>query len=414
MDDRDLKQHTRTETVSLADTLPGASVSIEQIANLVRKGSSDAQLANVLTKLRAEIPTELYDGIHKGLTGDGWDDAVAAFGDDLGNDHLFYLGPMMAREDKPASTGLIAGKRNQAATNFVDIIAGLSDELGARLFGFPCHFHGRVVEFYDLTSVAGSLDVAPEAPIALFTPFYLAGWNDFARQVERRRTVLFTNVVVHRFRRVAALALKVGFEVDHAPAQILSADDEELCAAASVWLSLHELMHGSGPAPFFESWTGKSAVSEYDCIEEARVDMSAFLAAGLIEDILPAARLARELIVAERLFRSARRGLARLADHGPLTLDDEHGLCWLSLASQSDGLVDSHVNISRIDAAVRVALDEIYSSEQRVAYAENPHDQLRSEALTLRRMLLPEPPLWDPEAFSSCPNDIPLAARLGA
>ncbi|MFJ4864003.1 MULTISPECIES: hypothetical protein [unclassified Streptomyces] len=393
--------------LNIAELTPGltesrtAPLSVLRLRKLVVDGAPTELLttavAEVAEELGTDLPAELRQGMLDGLAGHGWDDAVAAFGDLKDSGAAFYLGPMRAREKSEAGLGLLHAEKDEAAAQVVDAVESVVEDLGQALFGFPCSFHGRRVEFYDLKVAGGPLTDFPEVPIALFAPFYLDGWKDSARQLARRRTILLTNVVMERFRQITEQVLRAGVLIDGSAPLLLAAGEADLRRAVAVWLTLHELMHGSGPMPFFASWSGKDQVEEYGAIEEARVDMSGFLAADLLADVLPGARLARELIVVERLFRSARSALLGDVPTAEQKLDDQHGLCWLGLGLRSGALsagrTGIEVDLGVLAAEVRSALGRVYEVEQQAAESEDPERFLRQAAGPLRRLLLPAEPL---------------------
>ena len=304
------------------------------------------------------------------LSSGDWDDCVARFGAAAGEPVAVFAGPMRANEGGPAEPGMFVARREEHGSQVFTGIAERLADLGERLFGFACDLHGRFVEFRDLVLAAGPLVGAPDAPIALFTPFYLGGWQDRHRQFDLRRTIMFSNVVVERFRAIAASTADRGVTVGGAPSRLVSASETELRHAVAAWLTLHETMHGSGPAPFFAGWTGKESSASYGVVEEVRVDMTAFLAAGELDEVCDGG-LVRELIALERVLRSGRRGLVRARPE----FDDEHGLVWLNVLtaggalSTSDGGID--IDLDAAVGCVTTALADIYQQEQRAAEAED-------------------------------------------
>lgn len=346
-----------------------------------------------------------------------WDDAVAHFGAARGGPDLVYLGPMRANEHGATAPGLLVGTRDPAGAAVFEQIAAAAEELGERLFGTVCEFHGRVVEFYDIDLVAGPLRTARPAPIALFAPFYLGGWTDTDRQLAHRRTIMFGNVVASRFAAATRPAAALGTVlVDGRPPAVLDAGEAALRQAIAGWLCLHELMHGSGPAPFFAPWTGKAQLGDaYGVIEEVRVDMTAFLAAGMLD--AGYGRLVQEMILLERLLRSARRGLRRRpGSDGAVALDDAHGLSWLNvLADEAMTLVDGAISIdmAAVEERVRGVLATVYEVEQEAAAAPDAREVLAAHGPRLRRELAPPAVSQHPVAqviarLTTCPDAVSL------
>ncbi|MFF7898247.1 hypothetical protein ACFZCV_05405 [Streptomyces sp. NPDC007920] len=376
---------------------PAAPRSVLRMREILLMGAPkdmlDTGLAEMCDELGPGMSQALREGLTAGLNDRGWDDAVAAFGDLQGSETACYLGPMRAREKSKAGFGLLYAERDDAAAQVVSTLESTVDDLGEALFGFSCSFHGRKVEFYDLRVAAGPLTEFRDVPIALFSPFYLEGWEDTERQLARRRTILLTNVVTERFRRITAKVLEAGIRVDGKRPALLDADETELRRAVPIWLSLHELMHGSGPMPFFASWSGKDRVADYSAIEEARVDMSGFLAADLLAGVLPGADLARELIAAERLFRSARSGLLGQSPGTRPKLDDAHGLYWLSTGLRSGAVAVGRdgidVDLGALGDAARSTLGRVYEVEQQAADSQDPEQHLRQVAGSLHSFMLP-------------------------
>ncbi|MGH7723479.1 MAG: hypothetical protein ACRENL_11745 [Candidatus Dormibacteria bacterium] len=240
--------------------------------------------------------------------------------------------------------------------------------------------------------VAGPLRSARPAPIALFSPFYLAGWTDRERQFKTRRTIMFSNVVATRFMRATRpAAASSGILIDGQPPAILDATDVELKQAIGQWLSLHELMHGSGPAPFFAKWTGKSRLGkEYGVIEEMRVEMTSFVAAGLLD--IHQGRIVQEMILMERLFRCARRGLGRRRRGEAVELDDAHGLAWLGALSDVAIRADSgkiRVDMAGVERTIGQVLATVYAIEQEAATADDAASVLSEHGRRLQSELLP-------------------------
>ncbi|MEU0244922.1 hypothetical protein ABZ192_11435 [Streptomyces sp. NPDC006235] len=344
--------------------------------------------------LHVGVSEDLLNGIATGLRHGSWDDAVEAFARSQGQQVNFYLGPMRAAEAGPSKTGLFLLERRPNSAETVSMLEQATERIGKAMFGAPCSFMGRHVEFYDLTAAVGPLADASASAIALFTPFYFDGWTDSARQQENRRSLLLHNVVRSRFERLTR-PLVDGLHVDFRPSALCDASDEELEDAFTLWLTLHEMMHASGPMPLFAEPGHKLDLGmDYGPIEEMRVDMSAFIALGILEGELgERATLAQELIVAERLLRSIRVGnaLAPEANGIGKSLDGEHGCFWGATLHAADALrvVDGEIYLAwkEAHAAIREVLTEIYSGEAAARVANDAPVLLKNKAAQIRQRL---------------------------
>lgn len=327
---------------------------------------------------------------------DRWDDVVEHFGSQMGQDRTAYVGPMRAREDGPEEFGVFVATTDSVATTISGLVRESLDAVGEQVFGYACRLHGRVVEFVDVDLVGGPLVKAPIAPIAMFTPFFLGGWCDRTRQLRRRRTILFANVVLGRFDQIARQVAKRGITIDGREPRLLTADETTRRSAVAGWLSLHEVMHGSGPAPLFADWTGKMSSPTYGVVEEARVDMTAYLAVDAIGSADLAASV-RELILLERVLRSGRRGLLRASTYRGggrqhLDLDDVHGLTWVGALTEAEALTERDgaidLNSEATMAAVTTVLGWIYDVEQAAAESDAPADLLTEAGGEFQRQFL--------------------------
>lgn len=350
-----------------------------ELARLVRAvedPSSDAsELRVALSGARAlladrGVDETLVDAVDAGFASGSWDDAVAALARSRESDVLFYLGPMRPNERSPFSIGLVLGRRDPIASRAFAVVRDSVEDLGAAMFGFPCSFRGREVEFFHLEAAGGGAVCGQEAAIALFTPFYLGGWSDQELQTRAgKRTLLWSDIVVERHRAIAAPISRQRLLIDGAPARILAADDTTLYACAGLWLSLHELFHGSGPLPLFEPASYKSALASYGAVEESRVDMTAFLSMARGEPYGPLSRMVAELIVIERLLRSARCGAAEVAAARSIGLDGQHGLIWAGVLYRAGALSPATASEpARLDfdsavAAITEMLRTVYEAE---------------------------------------------------
>jgi hypothetical protein len=333
--------------------------------NLDVLGSIDAEFLKLFT-------TALRDNT--------WDDCVAHFGECIDEPQALYAGPMRPSEKAEPGWGMFYATTNTSGMVVAQQISQQLDAIGDKLFGYPCDLRGRVVEFRDLQIASGPLVRADDAPIAIFTPFYLDGWKDSARQLDRRRTIMFVNVVIERFRAIAATIADRGVTIDGRSPRVASADDASLRRAVASWLTLHEAIHGSGPAPFFEPWSGKNAIDSYAVTEETRVDMTAFLAQPSLQ-AEDSHALARELILLERLLRSGRRCVVRRASGQRGNVDDNHGLVWLRALTANDALTVTpgglDINWSAAVEAVSSLAAIIYEAEQSAAHSDDCSGALR-------------------------------------
>jgi Family of unknown function (DUF6421) len=335
---------------------------------------------------------QMADLVREAAATGRWEDVVAHFGSALGAPGLVYAGPMRVSEAGPTRPGLIIGRRDPIGTAISGTVAAQADLIGNRIFGYPADLRNRIVEFYDLHYAAGPVAEASVAPIALFTPYYLGGWQDTERQQLLRRSIMFSNVVAGRFRLVAAQAARNNVLIDGREPAVLRASDDSLRRAVACWLSLHEMMHGSGPAPFFAAWTGKSALGDtYGMMEEFRVDATSFMAAGLM-DPAPHAILVQEIILLERLFRSGRRGLRMRAAGNQLKADEAHGLLWVGALTDRAMNVTRHglcIDMAAVADLVTRSLARIYAVEQAAAESSESQKTLAAAAARLRSSLEP-------------------------
>ncbi|MCX5232598.1 hypothetical protein ABZY16_07585 [Streptomyces sp. NPDC006553] len=384
------------------------------ISDALRPG---ALLRNALSA--AGVAPAFLDALVTGLRTGRWDDAVAAFGAAADEDVLFFVGPMRPAEGAPARLGMVYAVRDETAAAPVPHIERSAADLGRLMFGFPCSFRGRHVEYYRLQAVAGGPVTGRNCPIALFTPFQLDGWADTELQSARRRTVLWSNVVVDRHRAVAQRAATDFLTVDGSVPAVLSASPSELAEAVGLWLTHHELFHGSGPLPLFEPGSRKEeAGPAYYSVEEFRVDASTLLALAFAAPHSRPHRLAAELILTERLLRSARAGLARLATGRRPTADGAHGLLWLGVVHASGALrpraggVGADLDWKSTTEAVTAALEEIYRAESELV--DDPTGRaagLRRSAVRLHETVRPHGRAGG-DLLGRISDDVPYAAVL--
>lgn len=366
-----------------------------ELVNLVEGGARGETLVSGLLPLRDElhrldVPDPLVESIVTGLRTGQWNEAVLQLGLARGARTLFYLGPLRTRENEETSLGLLLGALAPEGPALVNEVEDLATPLGHALFGFPCHFWGRQVELYDLALAAGGFARRGAGAIALFVPFYLGGWVDDPRLLEARRTIFMVNLVSERFRQ---LALPLGSEIslDGQPL-VDEAESAGLRSAFGTWLALHELLHGSGPLPFFKAPSPKLALGlEFGALEEFRVDASFWLCLAIAEDVLGArADLARRVLLADRLLRSARLGVARYGPRAGIrrSVDGEHGALWWSLLRSAGRLRCSDpVALHEVLPTLQAHLAEHYRREEAARKALEPTLVLRQWAEDLRRRL---------------------------
>ncbi|WP_438026974.1 hypothetical protein [Sorangium sp. So ce233] len=334
---------------------------------------------------RLGVPAELARGVRAGLARGAWDDAVDAFGRCRDRDVGFYLGPMRAIEGAPLSTGLLLLERHPAASEVAALVERAAVEIGDRVFGFPCDFHGRHVEYYDVVLAAGPFAAARARYIALFTPFYLGGFSDLPRQQLLRRSVLFHNFARARFAHMTRPAAERHLRLGGALPRFLGAAEPEIDRAIALWLSLHELIHGSGPLPLFQTAVDKLGLGmTYAGIEEARVDMTVWLLLERCSDLWgELGGITQDIILAERVLRSARRGLRGHPDGGAVRSDSdsEAGAIWLSLLLRRAGATPTEAGLldvdpSRVRSAIRAFLDDVYEREGDAASAPSRGEEI--------------------------------------
>lgn len=369
------------------------------LCDAVRDGAVHSEILGHLTLIRSHLASagireDLLDGIATGLCGGTWDNAVEAFTRSRGARVNFYLGPMRAEESGPSGMGLFLLEQRTHAAQNVAMLEQATGWIGKAMFGAPCSFMGRVVEFYDITAAVGPFAEAGAKAIALFTPFYFDGWTDAARHRENRRSLILHNLIRARF-DVLTVPFLDRLRIDSRHSMLCGASDDQIDDAFILWLTLHEMMHSSGPMPLFAEPGYKLDLGmDYGPIEEMRTDMSAFIALGLMEGELgERTRLAQELILAERLLRSVRVGnaLDPLANGIGKSLDGEHGCLWAATLHASGAL---RLGAGQIDidwdgaqAAVRKILGAVYAGESAARASRDTPRELRNQAADLRNRL---------------------------
>jgi hypothetical protein len=257
-------------------------------------------------------------------------------------------------------------------------VEGIAGALGRRVFGFPCNFLGRGVEFYDRVHAEGPFARAGVRYGAVFAPAYLGERFAPRRHALLRRSILLHDVFLARFVASTLPVASARLTIDGEPASFVDAGAEEVDEALALWLCLHEMVHASGPLPLFGARVRKLPLGRaYAAAEEMRADMTAWLMLHTQAQLMPrSATIARDIIMAERLLRSARCGLVGREDRD-LTeeVDVEHGALWLGALGEGGGLTQDSslglcVDSRRAATVLRELLDELYGVEAMAATDE--------------------------------------------
>lgn len=362
----------RTESVELQSPAAWARLLEE-----VRTGSAGDAL-RALPPLRSELdqlgqPGFLIDAITTGLTTSNWSDAAEAFGRMVDAPWNFYLGPMRSSEGAARRTGVVLMSTDPAAAEMSALIEACSEELVSRTFGDDLPVGTRHVECYALKLAAGPFESG--RAISLFTPFYLIDRPDEGWHEGRRRTIIFVNLLAHRFAALTTPVAARHMVIDDRAPRFATVSPAEIGSALAMWAALHELMHGAGPLPLFGAPVSKIALGlSYAGFEEMRVDMTVWRLLWECADLFgPLAALTREVLLCERLARSARLGLRWCAPEWRIRSgsDAEQGLLWLSLLLDAGAVeVDDavmHVDSSAVKACVESELRGIYHVEMAAA-----------------------------------------------
>ncbi|PFR05564.1 hypothetical protein COE50_25365 [Bacillus anthracis] len=376
---------------------------LEELVNFdiyLQKSASHEFLFDNMYKLEEEllehgVSKRLLEAIKEGLKYNHWDNAVLEFGLAREQSINFYLGPMCAMEGKEFKDGIILTKQTSNSSKIVSKVESLCHELGNRLFGFPCDFHDRHIEFYDLLFSSGPFSDSNGKYIALFTPFYLGYWKDSNKQFQHKRSILFHNLVKMRFSTLTLPVAKANMRINNITPTFIDASKQDIDDALTLWLTLHELIHGSGPIPLFNSSVQKLPLGlKYAGIEEMRTDMTVWLLLDICQDLFGnIAKLAQEIIVAERIFRSARAGLWANPTQGWIqkSSDGEQGALWLALLLQHNA-IESNTDFINIDyektkETLQYILSEVYDIESNALKSENGQQELLDYADKLRERM---------------------------
>lgn len=362
--------------------------------------SSDAEVLDAFGSIIGDleswgIPGELVQAIEKGLRQGAWNEAAEHFCRLRGLPVNFYLGPIRATDGGRLERGVLVLTGTPCGDRIVRLVDGLADVLGRKTFGVPCNFTDRHLEFYDVAMAGGPFDDGSGRFVALFVPDFLGGTVDPAYHALIRRSILLHNVFRARFSGVTAPVSGLHLRLNGAPAAFANASDADLDEALALWLSLHEMIHTSGPLPLFRARVKKLPLGlRYAGIEEMRVDMTAWMMLQNFQNVLPPiAPIARDMIMADRLLRSTRNGIAAEGAHGLIERDSdaENGALWIASLIQAGAINrvdDSTIDIDMTQAAdaIRRMLEHVYEYESDVA--EHPaagSDALVNHAESLRR-----------------------------
>lgn len=338
------------------------------------------EVAAALAPLRADlarlgVPDDAVERIHTALESGVWEPAVEGFCRQRGLPFNFYVGPMRAMEDEPLALGMLLLRRSDAANAIVKRVEAMAATLGRRTFGFPCSVASRNIELYDVVLGAGPFMAAEGRYAALFAPAYLGVSWPPAQHGLHRRSVLLGNLFRARFDALTRPTASKCLAIDGAPPAFVGASDEDIDEAIALWLTMHEMLHASGPLPLFGAAVRKIPLGlAYAGVEEMRADMTTWLMLHVASSGLPeCSTIARDIILAERLVRSPRCAL--LPTSPPFELrrdvDGEHGALWLAallgcgaLTVRGDML---DLDLGGAERGIRELLGEVYEWEATAA-----------------------------------------------
>ncbi|MDF2940538.1 MAG: hypothetical protein K0R66_1180 [Gammaproteobacteria bacterium] len=364
----------RTEFV--AANLPNKAKYCNQ---LVKQFNTNKLQEQDISKALANIAENFIDhGIDKfqiesimeGLSGNGWEKAVNVFSKSKGLNFNLFLGPMRAMEGKPLQLGFLFLEKHPLYPDIVKKVEDHVEEIGECIFGQPCSFHNRHVEYYNIISGAGPFINANGEYIALFTPFYIGNIKLTAEWLPLRRSIIFHNLIQARFEILSMSCAEKGLRINGKLPLFLTCTREQIEQAIILWLTLHELFHGSGPLPLFDSSVPKLKLGrKYSGIEEMRVDMTVWLALSKCRELFgELAAIAQHIILAERLIRSPSSNFdpaKRIVDS--YSSDSENGMLWLSALAKNTCISFSNEKIDidtvKTEAVLINLLNDIYQME---------------------------------------------------
>jgi hypothetical protein len=321
-----------------------------------------------------------------------WNTALDTLNDSVDKTYNFYIGPIKSIDNDKDEFGFILLKRKILAKKIYNKVKNLSKYIG-EIFNFPCGFNNRYVEFYDVVFASNQFRTSAANRIALFSPFYF-GKVDLDQVKDKRRSIIFHNIIKARFKNITKPLLE-NVLLDGKTAAILKASDKQIDKAIILWICLHELMHSSGPIPFFGSEIKKMRLGvDYAHLEEARVDMSSYVAlSSLDKEFGDLATITKELILFERLFRSARQ--KNFANYnGANNFDLYHGLLWshiLENAGAFDNSNESQINVdsNKVLTSVKNFLIMIYKTENAATISKecDAYASLKNHSLRIKKLL---------------------------
>jgi hypothetical protein len=286
----------------------------------------------------------------------------------INSEYFFYIGPINYFEKGNEKLDLLLLNRETSAELLVNKIEGYTKELEEQL-GIPCTFAERHVEFYNLLLGPNSGN-----EIAIFSPFFFKNYD--IKKVEGKRSIIFINILMERFRNLTLPLVKDHIRFNSEYSILLDAHEDEIRKAFIIWITLHEMFHSSGPIPLFDRNVSKLNLGlDYAGIEELRVDTTAWVSIDLLPFITPRdKRIVRELILCERLLRSARRGYWKNNESGILknSSDNQQGAFWFSILHEEKGLeLDQgqnqiRINHHKVDGILKSFLNNYYNGEAKI------------------------------------------------
>lgn len=283
------------------------------LEQLIEKGSEPSKLVAELSRVKDilisefSINADYLSEISNALISQDWDKVTQKFCSNDNSKYNLYLGPMRAMEKSPLEMGFLLLENTPYGKSIFELVQSHAASLGEGIFGFPCDFMGRKVEFHNIVAGAGPFIDNAGRRIALFTPFYLPYDKKNPSQYTKR-TIIFHNFLANRFRYLSLPLANSHLLIDDNKPAFLNASDNEINQAVTLWICLHELFHSSGPLPLFNSTPSKLALGlRYADIEEARVDLTALVALNRFKHYWgQIAEIAEHIILAEKIFRSGR------------------------------------------------------------------------------------------------------------
>lgn len=348
---------------------------LEKLKSAIESDSDSAMLLKYFTEEKSvladlNISEKLVEAIEYGLSSRNWNSAVREFGLTKEAQFNFYLGPMRGRETDSLKMGMFLSQRNDKATKIFSLVQSKVDEIGEKVYGYPCSFQERQIEFYDLIIETKPFTKQKNAPFALFTPFYLT--DDFSEfsSIKTRRTVIFQNSVFNQFYFNTMPLISRHVQAGGNCFSIFDSPPEKIYEALTLRICLHELFHSSGPIPLFNSPIRKLSVNDsYATFEELRADLTAFISLSELKNVFgELASLTQFIILFDKLFNNL--PIDRTLDDASLLRDisTEQSVLFFSMLLQTDAisLVSNKKLILDLDKATSSVYDflaELYSVE---------------------------------------------------